>query len=51
MKEAATTDFTLCDSANVGNKQEVRIEIALVAGVKFIIGTAMGFWDCLSHLC
>lgn len=25
-------DFTLCDSANVGNMQEVRLEIALMEG-------------------
>lgn len=35
---------------NVGNMQEVRIEIALVGREKFIIEMT-GFWDFLSHLC
>lgn len=44
-------DFTLCDSANIGNMQEVRIEISLVGREKLIIGITTGFWDFLSHLC
>lgn len=51
MKGKVTTDFTLCDSANIGNMREVRIEIALVGRSKLIIGTATGFCDFLSYLC
>lgn len=44
-------DFTLCDSANVSNMQEARLEIALVGREKLIKGITTGFWDFLSHLC